>query len=82
MTVLLYGKAKDIVGTPSLSIPTSNISGRKIPTTVGDLKIFLEHTYPGLKSLPSVFFAVNHNYAKENESINLYDEIAMIPSPN
>lgn len=41
MTILLFGATKDIIGTPTLSVPTASLSGRKIPNTVGELKKFL-----------------------------------------
>ncbi|WP_228237270.1 MoaD/ThiS family protein [Allomuricauda sp. M10] len=81
MTILLYGTAKEIVGSPTLSVPTSNITGKPLPKTVGELKIFLGNTYPALKKLTSLAVAVNHNYAKDHEFINSYDEIALIPPP-
>ncbi len=79
MTILLFGPAKEIVGSPTLSVPTSNLSGKKLPKTVGELRLFLNNTYPELKRLNSVIVAVNHNYAKDHEAINSYDEIALIP---
>jgi len=81
MTILLFGATKDIIGTPTLSVPTASLSGRKIPNTVGELKKFLENTYPELKSIPKVTVAVNQNYALDHEKINSYDEIALIPPP-
>ena len=81
MTILLFGATKDIVGTPSLSVPTASLSGKKIPNTVGELKKFLESRYPELKKIARVTVAVNQNFAKDHERINSYDEIALIPSP-
>ena len=82
MTILLFGATKDIIGTPTLSVPTASLSGKKIPNTVGELKKFLESTYPELKKISKVTVAVNQNYAKDQDSINSYDEIALIPPPN
>lgn len=79
MTILLFGITKEIVGSPTLSVPTSSITGRKVPATVGELKEFLGNTYPELRSLTSMAVAVNHNYAEDHERINSYDEIALIP---
>ena len=78
MTVLLFGVAKDIVGSPSLSIPT-NANGKRIPNTVGELRTFLGKSYPELERLSSLAIAVNNSYAKDDETINSYDEIALIP---
>ncbi|GAB4516805.1 MoaD/ThiS family protein [Allomuricauda sp.] len=82
MTILLFGATKDIIGTPTLSVPTASLSGKKIPNTVGELKKFLESTYPELKKISKVTVAVNQNYASDHDSINSYDEIALIPPPN
>jgi molybdopterin converting factor small subunit len=82
MTILLFGATKDIIGTPTLSVPTASLSGKKIPNTVGELKKFLECTYPELKKISKVTVAVNQNYASDHDSINSYDEIALIPPPN
>ena len=79
MTILLFGITKEIVGSPTLSVPTASVTGRKIPTTVGELKEFLGNTYPELNKLSSLAIAVNHNYAEDHERINSYDEIALIP---
>ncbi|MDT0607560.1 MoaD/ThiS family protein [Croceitalea rosinachiae] len=79
MTILLFGVTKDIVGSPSLSIPTASISGRSIPKTVKELRGFLGNTYPELDKLSSLAIAVNNNYAEDHEEINSYDEIALIP---
>lgn len=79
MTVLLFGVTKDIVGSPSLSIPTSSITGRNNPKTVGELKQFLGNSYPELNNLSSLAVAVNNSYAKDEQEINSYDEIALIP---
>lgn len=81
MTILLFGATKDIIGTPTLSVPTASLTGKKIPNTVGELKKFLEHTYPELKKISQVTVAVNQNYASDHERINSYDEIALIPPP-
>ena len=79
MTILLFGGTKDIVGSPALSIPTSSVSGKSIPKTVKELKAFLGNTYPELNKLSSLAVAVNNNYAKDGDTINSYDEIALIP---
>ncbi len=78
MTVLLFGVAKDIVGSPSLSIPTTT-NGKRIPRTVGELRTFLGKSYPELEQLSSLAIAVNNAYAQDTKEINSYDEIALIP---
>lgn len=79
MTVLLFGVTKDIVGSPSLSIPTASITKRNLPKTVGELRQFLGKSYPELNNLSSLAVAVNNAYAKDDKEINSYDEIALIP---
>ncbi|PWL39242.1 molybdopterin synthase sulfur carrier subunit [Flagellimonas aquimarina] len=79
MTILLFGITKDIVGSSTLSVPTSSVTGRKIPKTVKELKQFLGETYPELNKLSSLAVAVNNAYAEDSETINSYDEIALIP---
>ena len=76
MTILLFGITRDIVGQSSISMPASQASHLR---TVGDLKIHLQKKYPGLEQLSSLAIAVNSNYAEEEEPINNYDEIALIP---
>lgn len=79
MTILLFGVAKDIVGTSSLSIPVSNFSKEPKMKTVKDLRSFLGKTYPELLQLSSLAVAVNNNYAADDACIDSYDEIALIP---
>lgn len=79
MTILLFGVTKDIVGSPSLSIPAKTLTGKRIPKTVKELRLFLGSAYPGLSNLSSLAIAVNNNYAKDEQEINSYDEIALIP---
>ncbi|MEX0289611.1 MAG: MoaD/ThiS family protein [Flavobacteriaceae bacterium] len=76
MTILLFGITKDIVGSPSLSLPLSSANKLK---TVGELKAYLGTTYPGLKTLSSLAVAVNNSYAKDSVKIDNFDEIALIP---
>ncbi len=76
MTILLFGIAKDIVGTSSLSMPISSAGQLK---TVGELKTYLSHTYPKLNTLSSLAVAVNNSYADDSVKIDNFDEIALIP---
>ena len=79
MTILLFGITKDIVGSPTLSFPTSSISGKKVPGTVKELKAYLGKSYPELNKLSSLAIAVNNSYAEDDTTIDSYDEIALIP---
>ncbi len=76
MTILLFGITRDIVGQSSISLSNSQASHLR---TVGDLKSHLQKEYPRLEQLSSLAIAVNNNYAEEEEPINNYDEIALIP---
>ncbi len=79
MTILLFGVTKDIIGSSTLSVPTASVTGNKIPNTVKELKQFLGKAYPELNRLSSLAVAVNNSYAKDDQVINSYDEIALIP---
>lgn len=79
MTILLFGVTKDIIGSPSLSIPTSSFNGRGTPKNVGELRQHLCAAYPGLTKLSSLAVAVNNSYAEDSVEINSFDEIALIP---
>lgn len=79
MNVLLFGVTKDIIGSPSLSIPTTAFKGKNLPKTVGELRAFLGKSYPELLKLSSLAVAVNNNYANDEKEINSFDEIALIP---
>ena len=70
--VKLYGIAKDIVGSSSLSI-TEEIS------TVGNLLEYLQSAYPAFEKLKSLLVAVNDEYARPEAEINETDEVAIIP---
>ena len=79
MNILLFGVTKDIVGSPSLSIPSSSFTNRQLPKNVGQLRDFLEKAYPRLGELSSLAIAVNNTYAEDTDEINSFDEIALIP---
>ena len=79
MTILLFGITKDIVGSSTLSIPSSSEFGFQDSKTVKGLKEYLYKTYPELKKLPSLVVAVNNSYAKDDTLIDNFDEIALIP---
>ncbi|RNC90049.1 MAG: MoaD/ThiS family protein [Allomuricauda sp.] len=79
MNILLFGVTKDIIGSPSLSIPSTAFSRNDAPKTVGELREFLEKAYPELQNLASLAVAVNNSYAEDEKEINSFDEIALIP---
>ncbi len=76
MTVLLFGVARDIVGTGSLAIPPAEAEALR---TVEDLKAHLKNGFPALRELSSLAVAVNQTYARDGDPIKDSDEIALIP---
>jgi len=79
MTILLFGITKEIIGSSTLSIPSSSEFGTRGSKTVKDLKDYLGKIYPELKKLSSLAVAVNNSYAVDNTIIDNFDEIALIP---
>ena len=76
MNILLFGITKDIVGSSTLSL--SDSEGREIQT-VKALKNHLKEKYPKLGELDTLAIAINSEYAQDNNTIQLGDEIALIP---
>ena len=70
--VLAFGIAKDIFGSREITIQPGG-------ETVEQLKMELEQRYPALKELASYMIAVNDEYATNHTTINVTDEIAIIP---
>ena len=79
MTILLFGVTKDIIGSATLSMPSSSEFGSKKSKTVKELKDYLGKIYPELKKLSSLAVAVNNSYANDDTIIDNFDEIALIP---
>ncbi|ASO07725.1 molybdopterin synthase sulfur carrier subunit [Arenibacter algicola] len=79
MTILLFGVTKDIIGSATLSMPSSSEFGSKKTKTVKELKDYLGKMYPELKKLSSLAVAVNNSYANDDTIIDNFDEIALIP---
>ncbi|GBF22307.1 MULTISPECIES: MoaD/ThiS family protein [Arenibacter] len=79
MTILLFGVTKDIIGSATLSMPSSSEFGSKKSKTVKELKDYLGKMYPELKKLSSLAVAVNNSYANDDTIIDNFDEIALIP---
>ncbi len=73
MKVLLFGIAKDIVGSSQLQF------SEVVPKTVLELKQLISKTYPKFGELSSLAVAVNSEYAKDDVPLNRNDEIAIIP---
>lgn len=75
MEVLLFGIAKDIVGSSSYIIGENVV----MPTSVAELKQRLTTDFPELGKLSSLAVAVNSEYAEDGVLLNGQDEIALIP---
>ena len=76
VTVLLFAKARELVG--SSSVTTS------VPATIGYLQLLthLEEQFPVLQRLDRAFvLSLNENYFEEEQQLELVtgDEIAVIP---
>ena len=71
--ILLFGIAKDIVGSSTLSWPTDQIS------SVRELKKWILERYPAFTDLNSLRVAVNEEYAEDDVLISASDEIVLIP---
>ena len=74
MELILFGIAREIVGTDRLPIPShANI------TSVNELKAWMKKEYPPLAALSSVAVAVNSEYAEDDARLEANSEIAFIP---
>lgn len=75
MNVLFFGIAKDIVGSSQI---TFSDEFKKL-NSVAALKAQLMLSYPELSKLTSLAVAVNSEYAEDDVSLTVGDEIAIIP---
>lgn len=73
VNILLFGIAKDIVGSNKLKLLISEGGA------VQELKNRLTEEYPGLLDLKSIAFAVNEEYVQDDYVLNVNDEIVIIP---
>ncbi|WP_143304524.1 molybdopterin converting factor subunit 1 [Chitinophaga vietnamensis] len=72
MSLLLFGVARDITGSPKMEIPPE-------VRDVQALRAWLYHQYPALEQLKTMMIAVNREYAEDHVQIGQEDEIAIIP---
>lgn len=70
--VKTFGIARDILGGREVELELSGNS-------VGDLRQVLSSQFPKLDRLNSLFIAVNQEYAADDKTIMMSDEIALIP---
>lgn len=75
MEVLLFGIAKDIVGSAHMDLSEL----KRPPSSVGELKDFLCGSFPEFGKLSSLAVAVNSEYAQDEVALETGDEIAIIP---
>lgn len=74
MTVLLFARARDLVGTPSLAVPPP------CPATVGELRQHLVARFPHLAGLlERSAFAVNDEFAGDATPLAADAEVALLP---
>ncbi|MEJ1221920.1 MoaD/ThiS family protein [Sediminicola sp. 1XM1-17] len=78
MTILLFGITKDIIGSSSIKLDSTEEKALNIQT-VGELKDYLGGKYPKLNSLSSLAIAVNSSFAENETAVTANDEIALIP---
>lgn len=71
-SVKAFGITKEILG------KKDNVVEADIQT-VAELRSYLQERYPELKTLRSLFIAVNSNYAEDTTPLTEADEIALIP---
>lgn len=72
-TIALFGIARDIVGTSTLTLSTEP------ELNVEALLAQLKAAYPRLGEIRSLLVAVNSEYAEATQVLNSSDEIAIIP---
>jgi molybdopterin synthase sulfur carrier subunit len=73
LTIALFGIARDIVGTNTLTLSTE--PELNVETLLAQLKA----AYPRLGEIRSLLVAVNSEYAEATQVLNSSDEIAIIP---
>jgi molybdopterin converting factor subunit 1 len=74
--VTLFAAARQLVGKPSIAVEIAECSS----PTVRDLRLALAIQHPELKQiLASSAFAVDQEYADDNDSVSENCEVALIP---
>lgn len=72
-TVKAFGITREITGAREVELEVAE------GATVHEFKQALFKQYPGLSRLTSLFIAVNHAYADDDQALHAGDEIALIP---
>ena len=74
LNVKLFAQACQLAGSPNVQIPWRD------GDTVSQLRQRLAELHPALRSLNSrLFVAVNNEYARDEDSIRISDEVACFP---
>jgi len=71
-TLKTFGITRDILGGKEVAFEMNGVK-------VAELKSELMNRFPEMKTLNSLFIAVNNTYADDDLSISESDEIALIP---
>jgi len=71
--IVLYGIAKDIIGTSNYLLPTEQ--GVTVKLLLEQLKV----QFPKLKELNSLLVAINDEYAELDDIIKDNDEVILVP---
>ena len=71
--VLAFGIARDIIGTSLLDLEVRE------GLSVGELRQYIQQSYPQLAQLRSLAIAVNSTYTPDEQFIRPGDEVALIP---
>ena len=74
MEVLLFGIAREIVGSETILVPREAAIAN-----VSDLRAWLCDQYPQFKGLSSLAVAVDNEYATDEQALPQNAEIALIP---
>jgi molybdopterin synthase sulfur carrier subunit len=74
MEVLLFGIAREIVGSETILVPREASIAN-----VADLRSWLCERYPQFKGLSSLAVAVDNEYATDEQALAENAEIALIP---
>ena len=73
ISILAFGVAREIIGGAATSLEWQEGG------TVGELKSTLEKKYPALGSIGHYLIAVNQQCVADQVSVQLQDEVAIIP---
>lgn len=71
--ILLFGSAREAVGKSSLRVPATSFSN------VAQFRVWMQTQYPMLNALHTYAVAVNETFARDDESIQTGDTLAIIP---